>query len=567
MYPWDQLGIEPTEDVRAIKRAYGRQLQIHRPDEDQAAFEDLRQAYEYALAQVQPRPETPSFAPLQQLSDGVLERTLPKFRPVEPEHEPQEPGREPDPHSDLPLEPIAQDAENDERQPLEQEQRQEPPPEPLTRTEQADEWEAFEQRQQREQQQRRQPERPFTPPPIELPEPRSEAEVADELFQFAQSHPRDTAAFERYLAEQPELFNIDTKLVVSLVLVARWVADELIPEALQPALIRFFEWDTFTEQRRLGKKFNKLDRLRFLLACADMRRYLDGAPGGRDKDATRRILRKLWKAGPGFGRWRYAWLHPFGDKEVGTALIAAQRRFSEAVVTWVLGPPVRKFWQQIHSPVPNLIQGAVLSTRLLWLSLLGWLLITLGMLPEGLDNGALQIAAIMTAVLSIFPLFILGRWLLRALFYWMGVKLGPPLKRAVGWMDLLSRRWVFAALMLAVTAAAIWWPASWPVLTLFLAMFALLVLTVPNGTALLGMLVTTIGVGVILAAWEPRRTDLYATLWPLSCLYVQWLGYWSHRFWRGRRPASKMTLGGMTIAVGGVFLVIAIIFLNLVIHH
>src|SRR6267142_1452430 len=86
MYPWDLLGIEPTEDVRAIKRAYGRLLQTHRPDEDQAAFERLRQAYEYALAQVQPRPETPSFAPLRRLDEDRLEPThILDFEPLPPD--------------------------------------------------------------------------------------------------------------------------------------------------------------------------------------------------------------------------------------------------------------------------------------------------------------------------------------------------------------------------------------------------------------------------------------------------------------------------------------------------
>src|SRR5450830_26371 len=46
---WNILGTEPTGDERAIKRAYAKQLKVTRPDDDPAAFQQLRDAYEYAL--------------------------------------------------------------------------------------------------------------------------------------------------------------------------------------------------------------------------------------------------------------------------------------------------------------------------------------------------------------------------------------------------------------------------------------------------------------------------------------------------------------------------------------
>lgn len=46
---WDILGTEPTGDERAIKRAYAKRLKVTRPDDDPAAFQELRDAYEYAL--------------------------------------------------------------------------------------------------------------------------------------------------------------------------------------------------------------------------------------------------------------------------------------------------------------------------------------------------------------------------------------------------------------------------------------------------------------------------------------------------------------------------------------
>ena len=47
---WAELGIEPTRDAAAIRRAYAAKLKTIPPDEDPQAFARLRQAYERALA-------------------------------------------------------------------------------------------------------------------------------------------------------------------------------------------------------------------------------------------------------------------------------------------------------------------------------------------------------------------------------------------------------------------------------------------------------------------------------------------------------------------------------------
>lgn len=52
---WQVLGLAPTDDLRAIKRAYAACLKRCRPEDDAAGFARLRGAYEYLLAQLEAR--------------------------------------------------------------------------------------------------------------------------------------------------------------------------------------------------------------------------------------------------------------------------------------------------------------------------------------------------------------------------------------------------------------------------------------------------------------------------------------------------------------------------------
>lgn len=47
---WETLGIEPTTDESTIRRAYARELKLHRPDQDPQGYQLLREAFDAAKA-------------------------------------------------------------------------------------------------------------------------------------------------------------------------------------------------------------------------------------------------------------------------------------------------------------------------------------------------------------------------------------------------------------------------------------------------------------------------------------------------------------------------------------
>lgn len=78
MDPWVLLGIEPSDDTRAIKRAYAKKLKQTRPDEKPQEFQQLHSAYKRALTIAEsPQPVIESPQPVVASPQPVVENSQP----------------------------------------------------------------------------------------------------------------------------------------------------------------------------------------------------------------------------------------------------------------------------------------------------------------------------------------------------------------------------------------------------------------------------------------------------------------------------------------------------------
>jgi hypothetical protein len=558
MYPWDLLGIEPTDDVRAIKRAYARLLQVHRPDEDQEAFERLRQAYERALASV-PTRERPALPTLDLTPPGPNAR-LPELLSAQFQAYPP-PTSEPLP----PLEPVPPSA------PLPPEPEPEPgplPPELLALENPPPELGPLLKREARRRRKLvERAEQAAALPEIPLHVPRPPAVIAGEIMQLCWRHPHDPAKLQAYFAEQPDLFNIETKSAVSLELARTLVGDQLLPPALQPLLVHFFEWDTFTEQRRLSAVLKKPEKLRFIVTAAEMQQYLDSTPkAGGKRDLNRRSLRLIRAAGTDWRAWALVLLYPWRDKRVGTALADADRRFGSAALDFVVGARTVRFWRDILGTKPNLIQGGVRFSRFLALNLVTTLPALILLWALGKDNPFALMAVVLATLAYLISMVYFGRWALRAGFYALNMFVLRRLLRATDALGILRYQRLFAVWLVFVTLAEFFWPRGWSGWYLAAILTTTLLLTITDVSALLGIIVTVLATFVMLAAREPAHLHWYVTGWLLACIYIQWLGFWGERWQKRRDPQSKVTAAGASFAFSGVFLIAAIVFLNVTKH-
>jgi hypothetical protein len=74
-FPWDELGIDATTDVRAVKSAYAKKLRLTRPDVDAEGYQRLRTAYEFAILLAQDVAHE-KLVPVRE--DGLMAAALPE---------------------------------------------------------------------------------------------------------------------------------------------------------------------------------------------------------------------------------------------------------------------------------------------------------------------------------------------------------------------------------------------------------------------------------------------------------------------------------------------------------
>ncbi|MNJ35235.1 Tetratricopeptide repeat protein [compost metagenome] len=84
---WQWLGIEPTNDIKQIKRAYKKQLQVYHPEDDPAGYQELREAYDRALKIAKQRNEMEqSFNELNYIEQDQQDRQEGQIEQAESQH-------------------------------------------------------------------------------------------------------------------------------------------------------------------------------------------------------------------------------------------------------------------------------------------------------------------------------------------------------------------------------------------------------------------------------------------------------------------------------------------------
>lgn len=82
---WKMLGIEPTDNVSLIKKAYAKQLKFYHPEDDPEGYQRLREAYDQAISSTKQTAESEPLHPIRDTvtamvnSDSYIDHTSPSW--------------------------------------------------------------------------------------------------------------------------------------------------------------------------------------------------------------------------------------------------------------------------------------------------------------------------------------------------------------------------------------------------------------------------------------------------------------------------------------------------------
>lgn len=78
MTQWEILGIEPTDDLSVIKKAYSRQLKNHHPEDDPEGYQNLREAYDSITKMVKQQKRAEKEAAFATTDEAEMEVDIPE---------------------------------------------------------------------------------------------------------------------------------------------------------------------------------------------------------------------------------------------------------------------------------------------------------------------------------------------------------------------------------------------------------------------------------------------------------------------------------------------------------